>query len=100
MLPRLMCAILAFALPCAASENRDPHRVKTPDPGLRIRLVIVPAVLPPHHKDHDRERDRDHAVTYNLLPIPEEFSVSRETRAMPVGGMRQEQVQLTTVVLK
>jgi hypothetical protein len=100
MLLRLMCTILAFALPYSASENRDPHRVKTPDPGLRIRLVIVPAVLPPHHKDHEGERERDQAVSYNLLPIAEEFSVSRETRSMPVGGMRQEQVQLTTVVLK
>jgi hypothetical protein len=100
MLPRLMCTVLALAVTGAAAEDSDRHPVKTPEPNLRIRLVIVPTVLPPHHKDRDNEPDRNEAVRYNLLPITEEFSVSKEIRSMKIGGMQPEQVQLTTVVLK
>jgi hypothetical protein len=99
MLPRLMCLSLALSLCCtAAGEDKDRYPVKLPEPELRIKLVIVPAVFPPHHKE--RDRDRHEAVAYNLLPFGEEFSVSKEMRSMLVDETRQEQVQLTTVVLK
>lgn len=101
MLPRLMCTTLILALYCvAAGEQKDFDRGRTPERELHIKLIIVPAVFPPHHKDRDHNPDRDEAVTYNLLPVGEEFSVSKEMRSMMVGGMGQEQVQVTTVVLK
>ena len=100
MLPRLMCIALALSLCCAAAgEDKDRHPVKTPEPGLHIKLVMVPAVFPPPHEDRDYH-DRHEGVDYNLLPFGEEFSVSRETRPMQIEGTKQEKVQLTTVVLR
>ena len=99
MLPRLMCLALALSLCCvAAAEEKERHPAETREPELHIRLVIVPAVFPPHHKD--RDHDRGEAVMYNLQPFGEEFSVSKEMRAIFVDETKQEQMQLTTVVLK
>jgi hypothetical protein len=100
MLPQLMCASLALALlgaPARAEQDSDHHQKAIPD--LRIRLVVVPAVFPPHHKDRDHDGD-DVAVNYKFPISAEQFSVSEEMRSMPVDGIRQEQVQLKTIVLK
>ena len=99
MLPRLMCTALALTLlhaPARAENNHD--RDETKQPELHISLVIAPAVVAPHQTD--RAHDGDDAVTYKLAPTAEEFSVNKEQRLMLVDGIRQEQVQVTTVVLK
>ena len=70
---------------------------------------MVPAV---HHRDKDddegkdKDKDRsgkDTAVSYNLNPRHEEFSVTEEQRSMLVDSgntVRQEQVRAITVVPK
>lgn len=100
MLPQLMCTALALAFlgaPAGAEQDRDRHPKTVPQ--LHIRLVVVPAVFPPRHKDQDHDRD-DAAVNYRFTISREQFSVSEEIRSMPVDGIWQEQVQLKTIVLK
>jgi hypothetical protein len=102
MLPRLMCAALAVTLlyaPARAEKDHDRDRDEKKQPELRIRLHIAPAVFPPRHKDREHDRD-DAAVIYKLAPAAEEFSVRKEFRPMLIEGGRQEQVELTTIVVK
>jgi len=76
---------------------------------LRIEVKVVPAVAV-HHRDKDDDKDKDQhrdqkddAVSYNLNPQHEEFSMTEETRPMLVdsgSAVRQEQVRAITVVPK
>jgi hypothetical protein len=98
MLPRLVCTAFVVALLCApAGAEKDDHRGEAPEPALHIRLVVVPAVFPPRHKDRDHN---EAAVIYSLSPSAEKYSITEELRSITIGGTRQEQVRLTTVVLR
>lgn len=78
---------------------------------LHIDAKVVPAIVV-HHRDKDdrddgKEKDRDRkdsAVSYNLNPRHEEFSVIEVTRPMLVDSgdstMEEEQVRTVTVVPK
>jgi len=102
MLPRLMCTALALTLlyaPARAEKDHDRDRDEKKQPELHIRLHIAPAVFPPRHKDRDHDRD-DAAVLYRLAPSSEQFSINKEYRPMLVESGRQEQVELTTIVVK
>jgi hypothetical protein len=98
-LSTLLCTAFALALlgaPAGAEDGRK-HTDKA-QAELHIHVMIAPVVFPPRHKD----RDHDHAaaVVYNLSAPAEEFTITQETRSMAINGLKQEQVQLTTVVLK
>jgi hypothetical protein len=95
-------ALVAMGLPLSA-QNANIHS-NTTQADLRIHAIVVPAVaLHRHHRDKDKDRDEG-AVTYDLNPKPEEFSVSEEVRPMLVdsgnNAARQEQVHIITVVPK
>jgi hypothetical protein len=95
-------ALVAMGLPLSA-QNAQIHS-NTTQAELRIHAIVVPAVaLHRHHRDKDKDRDEG-AVTYDLNPKPEEFSVSEEVRPMLVdsgnNAARQEQVHIITVVPK
>lgn len=99
-LSRMLCTASILALLCPlASAEKDRHRNDKQPPELLIRAVIVPVVFPPHHKDRDHDRD-DAGIIYKFSPLAEKFTVTEETRSMLVDGLKHEQVQLTTVVLK
>ncbi len=78
---------------------------------LRIEVKVVRAVAI-HHRDKDDDEDKDKdkdrgrkddAVSYNLNPRHEEFSVTEEMRPMLVDSgstVRQEQVHAITIVPK
>jgi len=78
---------------------------------LRIEVKVVRAVAV-HHRDKDDDEDKDKdkdrrrndtAVSYNLNPRHEEFSVTEELRSMLVDSgntVRQEQVRAITIVPK
>ena len=78
---------------------------------LRIEARVVRAVAV-HHRDKDDDEDKDKdkdrkrndtAVSYNLNPRHEEFSVTEELRSMVVESgntVRQEQVRAITIVPK
>lgn len=93
-------ALVAMGLPFSA-QNTQP-RTNVPQADLRIKVIVVPAIAP-HRKDKDKDRDEG-AVTYDLQPQREEFSVTEEVRPMLVDGgnnaARQEQVRIITVVPK
>ena len=104
-----LCAAIALAamnLP-ASAQNAQIHS-NTTQAELRIHVIVAPAVaLHRHHKDKDKDKkeDRDEgAVTYDLQPQREEYSVSEEVRPMLVDfgdkAARQEQVRIITVVPK
>ena len=102
-----LCAAIALAtmgLPLFA-QNAQIHS-NTSRAELRIEAIVVPAVaLHRHHRDNDKDKDRDEgAVTYDLQPQREEYSVTEEVRPMLVdfgnNAARQEQVRIITVVLK
>ena len=107
MLPRmrtlssLLCAAFALTLLCApAGAQNSRNRADKAQAELHINVIVAPVVFPPrHHKDKDRDRD-EAAVTYNLYTSLEKFSVTEETRSMLVNGVRHDQVQLTTIVVK
>ncbi|MGB9123436.1 MAG: hypothetical protein WCE73_22665 [Candidatus Angelobacter sp.] len=76
---------------------------------LRIDVNVVPAVgVHDHDKDKDKDHDKDGrrndaAVSYNLNPRHEEFSVTEEMRPMLVDSdntIQQEQVRAITIVPK
>lgn len=94
-------ALVAMGLPLSA-QNAQIHS-NTTHAELRIHAIVVPAVaLHRHHRDKDKDRD-EAAVTYDLQPRPEEFSVTEEVRPMLVdlgNAARQEQVRIITVVPK
>jgi len=97
-------ALVAVGLPVSA-QNAQIHS-NTTQADLRIHAIVVPAVaLHRHHRDQDKDKDRDEgAITYDLQPKPEEFSVTEEVRPMLVNSgnnaARQEQVRIITVVPK
>jgi hypothetical protein len=108
---RIGCALFAalLSLPLSAQSARI-HGIEA-QPNLRIEVKVVPAVAV-HHRDKDddddKEKDKDRgrkddAVSYNLNPRHEEFSVTEELRPMLVESgntVRQEQVRAITIVPK
>ena len=96
-----LCAAIALAsmgLPLSA-QNAQIHS-NTTQAELRIEAIVVPAVaFHRHHRDKDKDRD-EAAVTYDLQPKPEEFSVTEEVRPILVDAIRHEQVHIITVVPK
>lgn len=106
---RTLCTAIALAtmvLPVSA-QNAQPNN-NTAQAELRIHVIVVPAVaLHRHHKDQDKDKKGDldeSAVTYDLQPQREEFSVTEEVHPMLVdsgnNAARQEQVRIITVVAK
>jgi hypothetical protein len=99
-------AVAAISLPVSA-QNAQVHS-NTTQSELRIHVIVVPAVaLHRHHRDKDKDKDKDRdegAVTYDLQPQHEEFSVTEEVRPMLVDASdntaRPEQVRIITVVPK
>ncbi|HEU4413277.1 MAG TPA: hypothetical protein VFT65_00735 [Candidatus Angelobacter sp.] len=99
----LLSAAFALTLFCRTASAHDgrPHS-ESAQAQLHINVILVPAVQPPHHRErHDRD---DAAVTYNLSPAADNYSVSEETRKMVIdangSNPTRESVQVTTVVLK
>jgi hypothetical protein len=95
-------ALAAMGLPLSAQNARIHSNNAQSE--LRIHVIVVPAVaLHRHHKDKDQDRDEG-AVTYDLQPKSEEYSVTEEVRPMLTGSnanaARQEQVRIITVVPK
>jgi len=95
-------ALVAMGLPVSAQNARS--RTNVPQADLRIKVIVVPAIAP-HRKDKDKDKDHDGgAVTYDLQPQHEEFSITEEVRPMLVdagnNAARQEQVRIITVVPK
>ena len=98
-------ALIAMGLPVSA-QNAQIHS-NTTQSELRVHVIVVPAVALHHHRDKDKDKkeDRDEgAVTYDLQPQHEEFSVTEEVRPMLVdpgtNAARHEQVRIITVVPK
>lgn len=104
-----LCAAIALAamgLP-ASAQNAQIHS-NTTQAELRVHVIVVPAVaLHRHHRDKDKGKKEEHdegAVTYDLQPQREEYSISEEVRPMLVdfgdNVARREQVRIITVVPK
>jgi hypothetical protein len=97
----------SLSLPLSAQTARI-HESGT-QANLRIDVKVVPAVAI-HHRDKDDDKDKDQhrnqkddAVSFNLNPRQEEFSVTEELRPMLVDSgstLRQEQVSAITIVPK
>jgi hypothetical protein len=118
ILPRVQAltiglALLAASLSLPLSAQTARIHSSGPQASLRIEVKVVPAIAVHHRdkddgedKDKDREKDRgrhDNAVSYNLNPRHEEFSVTEEQRSMLVDSgntVRQEQVRAITIVPK
>jgi hypothetical protein len=103
LLNRLLCTAFIFTLLCTpAGAQKGRNHAGRVQAELHINVIIAPAVFPPHKdKDNGRDQDRDEAgVTYNLAASVEKFSVTEEMRSMLVDGLKHEQVQLTTIVMK
>ena len=108
---RIGCAVLAASLSVPFSAQTVRIHSSGPQANLRIEVKVVPAVAV-HHRDKDddddKEKDKDRgrkdaAVSYNLNPRREEFSVTEELRSMVVESgntVRQEQVRAITIVPK
>jgi hypothetical protein len=106
---KIGCALLAAFLSMAATAQTARIHSTGPQAKLRIDVNVVPAVgVHDHDKDKDKDHDKDGrrndaAVSYNLNPRHEEFSVTEEMRPMLVDSgntMRQEQVRAITIVPK
>jgi hypothetical protein len=110
---RIGCALFAALLCLPLSAQSARIHSSGPQANLRIEVKVVPAVAVHHRdkddgedKDKDRDKDRgrkDAAVSYNLNPRHEEFSVTEELRSMVVESgntVRQEQVRAITIVPK
>jgi hypothetical protein len=105
--PRIVCAILAAFLSVPLSAQSAHIHNTRPQDNLRIKVQVVPAVGIHHHdKDNDRDGGKNRkadAVSYDLNPWHEEFSVTEELRPMLVESgntIREEQVRAITVVPK
>lgn len=101
-LSKLLWAAFTLAALCTPAAAEDGRRAgKTAQAELHIQVIVAPVVFPPR-KDHDRGHDADDAaVIYNLSSsITEKLSISHELRTMLMDSGRQEQVQVTTVVMK
>lgn len=105
--PRMLFAALLLGLPLSAQTARIHN--SGAQANLRIDAKVVPAIAV-HHRDKDdrdngKEKDgdrKDNAVSYNLNPRHEEFSVIEVTRSMLVNSgnntMQEEQVRIVTIV--
>jgi hypothetical protein len=100
---RIGFLLLATSLSLPLSAQTARIQSSGAQANLHIDVKVVPAVAV-HHHDKDRDGDReDGAVSYNLNPRHEEFSVIEETRPMMVDSgstVRQEQLRTITVVPK
>ncbi len=106
---RIGCALLAVSLSIPLSAQTAHIHSTGAQANLRIDVNVVPAVgVHDHDKDKDKDHDKDGrrndaAVSYNLNPRHEEFSVTEEMRSMLVDSgntVRQEQVRAITIVPK
>lgn len=102
---RIGCALLAASLSVLLSAQTARIRSNGAQANLRIEVKVVPAVaVHRHDKDKDNDgRKEDGAVSYNLNPRQEEFSVIEEMRPMMVDSgktLRQDQVRAITIVPK
>ena len=110
ILPRMQALRIGYAIlaaflsvPLSAQSARIHSAGARAD--LRVEVKVVPAVAV-HHRDKDDKDDKDKvgkedAISYNLNPRHEEFSVTEELRPMLVESgntARQEQVRSITVV--
>ena len=115
ILPRMQalsfgCALLAALLSVPLSAQNAHIHNTGPQANLRIEVKVVSTVgIHPRDKDdRDDKNDKDkdgkaHAVSYNLNPRHQEFSVTEELRPMLVDSgitVREEQVRAITVVPK
>lgn len=102
---KIGCALLAASLSVPLSAQTARIHSNGAQANLRIEVTVVPAVRVHHHdkdKDKDGRRDND-AVSFNLNPRHEDFSVTEEMRTMQVDSgntVRQEQVRSITIVPK
>ena len=107
---RIGFVLLAASLSVPLSAQTARVHSNGAQANLRIEVKVVPAVAV-HHRDkdddNDKDKDRDRkddAVSYNLNPRHEEFSVTEEMRPMLVDSgnntIQQEQVRAITVVPK
>jgi|SRR4051812_18006513 hypothetical protein len=112
---RIGCALLAAFLSLPLSAQTARIHSNGAQAKLRIDVKVVPAVAV-HHRDKDDDKDKDKdgdrkddgrqddAVSYNLNPQHEEFSVTEEMRSMLVDSgtntVQQEQVRAITIVPK
>jgi len=105
---RIGSALLAVLLSVAATAQTARIHSNGAQSNLRIEVKVVRAVAI-HHRDKDDDEDKDKdrgrkdAVSYNLNPRHEEFSVTEELRPMLVDSgstVRQEQVRAITIVPK
>jgi hypothetical protein len=101
---RIMPALAAALLLIPSLAAQDARTGSIAQANLQINVNIVGAA---GHHDRDRERNSDHerdAISYNLNPRYEEFSVTEEERPMLTDSnshaVGQQQVRTTTVVLK
>jgi hypothetical protein len=107
---KIGCTLLAVLLSVAATAQTARIHSNGAQSNLRIEVKVVRAVAI-HHRDKnddedndkDKDRGRKDAVSYNLNPRHEEFSVTEEMRPMLVDSgstVRQEQVRAITIVPK
>ena len=116
ILPRMQAlkigsALLAVLLSAAATAQTARIHSRGAQANLHIEVKVVRAITV-HHRDKDDDEDKDKdkdrrrndiAVSYNLNPRHEEFSVTEEMRSMLVDSgntVRQEQVRAITIVPK
>jgi hypothetical protein len=106
---RIGSALLAVLLSVAATAQTARIHSNGAQSNLRIEVRVVRAVaIHQRDKDDDKDKDqhrnqKDDAVSYNLNPRHEEFSVTEELRPMLVDSgstVRQEQVRAITIVPK
>ena len=105
------CALLAASLSIPLSAQTARIHSNGAQANLRVDVQVVPAISI-HHRDRDDDKDKDKgkegrreddAVSYNLNPRHEEFTVTEEMRPMLVDSgntIRQEQVRAITIVPK
>ena len=104
---KIGCALLAASLSVPLSAQTARIHSNGAQANLRIDVKVVPAVHV-HHRDRDDDKDKDKdrddtAVSFNLNPRHEEFSVTEQMRPMLVdsgNSLRQEQVRSITIVPK
>jgi hypothetical protein len=107
---RIGFVLLAASLSVSLSAQTARIHSSGAQANLHIDVKVVPVVALHHHdKDGDKDKDKDGdredgAVSYNLNPQHEEFSVTEEIRPMLMGSgdhiTGQEQVRTITVVPK
>lgn len=110
ILPRMQalkigCALFAALLSVPLSAQNARIHSSEAQPNLRIEVRVVPVVAV-HHRDKDDQDDKDKnrkedAISYNLNPGREGFSVTEELRPMLVESgntVRQQQVRAITIV--